>query len=87
MKVKPIIAAAAKANWPQAPRENDRNKAASIISSMRVLRMTRRPASMRWNTSSPGSTRNAPSTLGSLNVPRARPYSTNMSDAPPSRRK
>ncbi len=40
------------ANWPQAAREKESSRAASITSSVNVLRMTRRPASMRWNTSS-----------------------------------
>ncbi len=71
-KVSAISRIAQNANWPQAARENDRNSPPMTISSRKPPPMNadRRPASMRWRMSSPGSTRNAPNTFGSLNVPR-----------------
>ena len=74
-KVSAISRTTHRTNWPQAARENDSSRAAMRMSSTTLARTIseRRPTSTRWNASSAGSITKAPSTLGSLKVPRARP--------------
>src|SRR6516164_7525025 len=72
------------ANCAQAPREKVRKRPARTMSSIRPLHSGLGRVSIRWKSRRAGNIRKAPSTLGSLKVPRARSYSRKRSEALPS---
>ena len=74
---------------PQAARENASRIASDMMPNAMVLRndLPKRSDTTLCSTNSAGSTRNAPSTFGSLKVPRARSYSVSRSRPPGTRLK
>ncbi len=83
-KVRPIIKAVAATRLTQAPRENARNQAATMINSTKQRQPCRVAASgrMSWMSNSAGGMRYVESTLGSLNKPWARPSGDSMPPRP-----
>ena len=69
---------------PQAARENAKRIASAMMPSAIVLRsaLLRRSVTTLCRTNNDGRIKNAPSTFGSLNVPRARSYSVSKSCPP-----
>jgi len=88
-KVKNITSAAVRANCPQAAREKAKRIASAMTPNAIALRdaFAKRSETTLCSTNNAGRIRNAPSTFGSLKVPRARSYSVSKSCPPGTRLK